>query len=536
MDEARSDRLDRRTFLTYAGIGTGALILGGVPVDPAMARRARRHVTPLAREGAFPQGVASGSPSPRGMTVWTRLEGYQRDRKVRLEVARDRDFRQVVHRRLLRAGAKRDHTVEAHIRGRFLKPGEEYFYRFETRSTHSPVGRFRTLRPPDSHEPVRIAFFSCQDYQAGYYGAHRAIAREDVDLAICLGDYIYERTFYPGPADRKDHLGANRDGEVETLPEYRAKYRMYKRDPDLRAMHAAHPFMAIFDDHEVEDNWAGANPGSATGDVRVPFLKRRANGFRAFYEYHPLSPVPLNRPRGNDLYRKFRVGRNVELFLLDERQYRDDQPCDDTFFAPCAEAEGSFRNFLGAQQRTWLKHGLEHSRATWKVIANQLMIMALDTAAKQPINKDSWDGYGVERRDLLGHVSRKGIGNVTFMTGDIHTFFAGDVGIDGRGPESVATEFVGGSVTSLGIPETIQSTTGLPLPRDEVVLLTESIRTANPHLRYDDQKRRGYGLLEAGPDDLRVQFKAVDALRRGAKPQTIARFRVPSGVPRVQVL
>jgi len=128
----------------------------------------------------------------------------------------------VVARRNLRVSLARDNTVETRLRSKKLKPGSQYYYRFETKGGSSPVGRFRTLRPADSREPVRVVFFSCQDYQAGFYNAHRAIAAEDADLVISLGDYVYERTFYEGP--RKDTLGANGDGEVQTLPEYRAKY------------------------------------------------------------------------------------------------------------------------------------------------------------------------------------------------------------------------------------------------------------------------------------------------------------------------
>jgi alkaline phosphatase D len=527
-------RVDRRELLELAGLGTGALILGGVPVDPALARRARRRRVPIARGGSFPQGVCSGAPSSRGITLWTRLEGYRRDRRLYLEVARDPDFRRVVHRRVVRAGAKRDHTVEKRVKGRFLKPGREYWYRFETRSGSSPVGRFRTLVPRDSREPVRVAFFSCQDWQAGYYGAHQAIAREDVDLVVCLGDYIYERNFYEGP--RRDTLGANRDGEVQTLAEYRSKYRLYRTDRDLQAMHAAHPFAAIWDDHEVEDNWTGDEPGEETQQVRVPFPRRRRNGFRAFYEYMPFSPVVRRPSVGHDLYRRLRLGRNVELFLLDERRYRDDQPCGDELFVPCPEAESEPRSFLGARQREWLKQGLERSGATWKLVGNQLMVMALDSAQGQPINKDSWDGYGVDRRDVLGHVRSRGIRNVAFLTGDIHTFFAGDVGVDGRGPESVATEFVGGSITSLGIPETVRDISGVPLTKEQYALVTQNIRVVNPHLRYDEQRSRGYGVAEARPNELRVEFKGVEALTRSTSPRTIGRFRVVNGTPRVQVL
>ncbi len=427
-----------------------------------------------------------------------------------------------------------DHTVEARVAGKFLKPGREYYYRFETRTKSSPVGRFRTMRPADSRQPVKIVFFSCQDWQAGYFGAHSAIAREDADLVVCLGDYIYERNFYEGP--RKDTLGANRDGEVQTLAEYRSKYRMYKSDPDLRAMHAAHPFAAIWDDHEVEDNYAGGNPGEATQQKRVPFLARMGAGYRAFYEYMPFKPLTGSPEIGNDLYRRMRIGANVELFLLDERQYRDDQPCGDQLFVPCGEAEDVPRRYLGRRQLGWLKRRLRASGATWKLVGNQLMIQSLDTAQGNPINKDSWDGYGRERHELLDYVRAFGIQNLSFLTGDIHTFFAGEVGTDGRGPESVATEFVGGSITSLGIPETLQSASGAPLPPEQLTLISNNLPLVNPHLKYQEQQSRGYAVLHASPDELRVEYKAVDALRRSSSTRSIGRFRVARGNPRVQVL
>jgi alkaline phosphatase D len=346
---------------------------------------------------------------------------------------------------------------------------------------------------------VRIAFFSCQDYQAGYYNAHAAMAEEDLDLVVSLGDYTYEKTFYQGPPDRRDTLGANRDGEVQTLPEYRAKYRLYRADRNLQAMHAAHPFVAIWDDHEVEDNWAGGLPGDAADNRRIPFLSRRENGWRAFFEYMPFAPVKRRPALGDFLYRRVDLGANAELFLLDQRSYRADQPCGDELFVPCPEAESEPRNFLGRQQLAWLQRSLSDSDSTWKLIGSQLMVMALDEAPGQPINKDSWDGYGQERRELLGFVRDRGIDNLAFLTGDIHTFFAGDVGVDGRGPESVATEFVGGSVTSLGIPESVNGATGAPLTKEQTELITRQVRLVNPHIRYDEQRSRCYAVLEARP-------------------------------------
>jgi alkaline phosphatase D len=478
--------------------------------------------------------VAAGTPGERGISLWTRMEGQGGDYKLRVEIARDPGFRKLVRRTTKTVRARKDHCLETRMAGSFLKPGEEYWYRFETRTGSSPVGRFQTAPAADSRAPVKIVFFSCQDWQAGYYGAHKAIAAEDADLVLGLGDYIYERNFYDGP--RKDTLGANGDGEVQTLAEYRAKYRQYKADPNLRAMHAQHSYVGIWDDHEVEDNYAGSNPGEETQQTRIPFLNRKANGYRAFYEYMPFEPLYGQPEVGSDLYRRMRLGANVELFLLDERQDRDDQPCGDSFITPCADAEGKPRRFLGERQKSWLKRRLRASGADWKLIGNQLMVMSLELVQGSQITKDSWDGYGVERREILDYVRGKNIRNVSFLTGDIHTFFAGDVGVDGRGPESVATEFVGGSITSLGVPETVNGVTGVPLSREQTTLLTNNLLLTNPHLRYTQQTARGYGVAEISRDQMLVTFKGVDALNPDAQPRTIGRFRVGAGSQRVQVI
>lgn len=528
--------VDRREFLGYAGAGAGALILGGIAVDPVAAarRRTRKRGLSVAREGTFPQGVAAGTPGERGISLWTRMEGQAGDYKLKVEVAKDPKFRRLVAKTTKTVRAGKDHALETRMAGKFLKPGQEYWYRFETRTGSSPVGRFQTMPAADSRQPIKIVFFSCQDWQAGYYGAHRAIAAEDADLVMCLGDYIYERNFYEGP--RRDTLGANRDGEVQTLDEYRQKYRMYKADPDLRAMHAQHSYVGIWDDHEVEDNYAGSNAGEATMNPRVSFQQRQRNAYRAFYEYMPFEPLFGKPDVGHDLYRRMRIGANAELFLLDTRQYRGNQPCDDQFFTPCPSAESDPRGFLGDRQKEWLKQHLRSSGATWKLIGNQVMIMALDTALQAQINKDSWDGYGAERRDLLNFVKDNRIADVSFLTGDIHTFFAGNVGLNGRGPASVATEFVGGSVTSLGIPETISATTGLPLNAEQTALLTNNLTALNPHLKYTQQTARGYGVAEVSRDALNVTFKAVDALRQRAPARIIGRFQVSHGTQRVDVL
>ena len=517
--------ISRRRFVAGAGFGAGALILGGVPVGAgAQVKRA-----PFARKGSFPQGIAAGEPGTRAMTLWTRLAGYNADRRLTVEVARDAAFKNVVYRRNLVARASETGSVKVRI-DKGLKPGERYFYRFETLGAHTKVGKFDTLRPADSNEPVRIAYYSCQDWPSGYFGAHQAIAREDVDMVVCLGDYIYEKVYYEGP--RKDTLGANHDGEVMTLAEYRQKYQMYKGDKDLQAMHAAHTFMGIWDDHEVEDNYAGDHPGDQADDRRVGFHTRRLNAYRAYFEH-----MPFRRPvrQGLPLYRTIPLGTHAELILIDSRQYRDDQPCGDQLLVPCPSAEDDPRTLLGPTQKEWLKGKLKASTASWKLIANQVMIMGFDAGPGTPINKDQWDGYGMERKEILGFIRDQGIQDVSFLTGDIHTFFAGDVGVNGRGPDSVATEFVGGSLTSLGIRESINTVFPTPLSAQQFDTLAQSVLAANPHIKYNELDSKGYAVLEATKDQLKVEYKAVDAVNHGTTAKRLASFVVQRGTPRVNV-
>jgi alkaline phosphatase D len=512
----------RRRFVASAAGAGGALLLGRTP----WAQAAPGDV-------AFPQGVASGQPGTNAITLWTRVQGVSADAKLKLEVAADPGFRRVVHRQDVLARAASGFSVHQRVAAGLL-PAQPYWYRFSARNADGPVGRFRTSRPADSGEPVRIGFFSCQDYESGYYTAHAALAQEpDLDLTVCLGDYIYERHF-DDQAIRRDTTGANGDGEVQTLAEYRAKYALYHTDRDLRALRAAHPIMAIWDDHEVEDNYARDLAGDATLDPRVPFLERRGNGYRAFFEHMPRIRAAGEADR---IYGSVRLGANAELLLLDQRQYRDDQPCGDRFGVPCAESSAPGRTMLGAAQKAWLKAALAASPAAWKLVGNQVMMMALDVPAGNPLNPDQWDGYAAERRELLEHVRDAGIRDVAFLTGDIHTFFAGRVTPDGRQlpggvlPPAVATEFVGGSITSKGVADSLTGEGGrdaAAIPADATVLAN------NPHMAYSNQSSKGYAVLEARPDELRVEYRGVRTTQQPTSaPFTLARFRVPRGTAQV---
>jgi len=530
----------RRTFLGGAAAGGAALVLLGRPPGTTAAGLAR--ATPI-RGATFDQGVASGEPGQRAITLWTRLAGVDRRRPVRYEVATDPGFARVVARG--NAFVEPNLAASARVRvTRGLQPGQRYFYRFETADRHSPVGRFVTARPY-SHEPVRIAFFSCQELIAGYYHAHADIARKaergEIDLVVCLGDYVYEQAFAgTGSTIQPPRLQEDRSsptGEVEYLSEYRRKYAAYHGDADLRAMRASAALVSIWDDHEVEDNYADGIPGGAAQQRRIPFAQRKANGYRAWFEHLP-------RIAGTRrTYGSIPLGA-AELFLLDTRRFRGDQPCnpdDGPFSQPCppSTTDDPSRPLLGAEQERWLKDGLARSRARWKVVANQVMISSLDAPPGNPLNTDSWDGYGADRRELIRHLTERGIRGVTFVTGDIHTFFAGNVTEIGRlvrGAETAApraTEFVGSSVTSPGIVDRFARTVA---EREALAAVADAfVRGNNPHLVYSNQAYKGYGILEASGGDLRVTYRAVrDARDRNDREVfDLRRFRVRHDDPRV---
>ncbi len=527
-DTREQEGLTRRRALAGSAAAAGGLVVAAGPLNQAQIARARKR--PFAGEGSFDWGVSSGFPAPRGIVLWTRIDGLDRTSRVRYEVATDRQFRRVVKRGFAVCRRRKDFTVHVAVNG--LRPASEYFYRFYTRRSNSRVGQFRTSPPPDSMQPIKIGFFSCQNYQAGYYNAHDGLAAEkDLDLVICLGDYIYENRTYPGP--RTDNSGNNGDGDCQKLEEYRQKYRLYQSDRSLQDAQAAHPMIAIWDDHEVEDNYAGKRASSAASDGqtnpgeprRVPIGQRVRNGYHAFFD-----AMPRKRRRGDPLrtFERARLGRMADLFLLDERQYRDPQPCNDAPFVPCPDANAP-RAMLGRPQMGWLKDRLERSPAQWKLLGNQLMLMSFDVALGASVTKDSWDGYGAERSELGNHILDKGIDNVVAMTGDIHTFFAGRMTTTGRiDGTPYGVEFVGGSVTSLGVKETLGNVDGI-----------ENIETvlpvADPHIIYADFDRRGYGVLSLNREEARCDFRSPKTvMKKGSQIETIASFRVAAGSTNVE--
>lgn len=524
-----ADVLSRRGFVSGAG-GFAAAVL----VAPeALAGRPRRK--PSLRGGEFAEGVLSGDPTPRGITLWTRVSDVEGTGTVELQVARDRGFRKVVARDLVKASDSGAHSVKARVAG--LKPHEQYYYRFLTRNEQSPVGRFRTALPPDSNQPVRFAFFSCQDYNFGFFNAHALLANEDVDFVVNLGDYIYAEALASVAVGAPNApVRAEPVGDSITLDQYRAKYAAWRLDPRLRRMHSKFPMISIWDDHEVLDNYAGgAGPTAGLDPSKLYSEDRRKAAYKAYFESMPT----FGAKRGtNRTYTALRFGRNVDLLLLDQRQYRDDQPCGDPFVGPACPELPQARDYLGRRQMNWAKKRLASSNASWKVIGNQLMVMRTYFPGGDIINFDSWMGYPRERAELLGHIKRKKVEDVVFITGDIHTFVAGDVRLNDNDKRPVATEFVGGSITSQNLGEggggVLPGADPLNPKTPTGIIL--ALQSANPWVKNAEFDHHGYGLAVATKSDFRCTLKRVAQIKKpGSKalPKGEFSYRVPRGRPSV---
>ena len=513
--------LTRRGLLARAG--GGALALAAGPASLALGRRGR---PPRIHGYPFTLGVASGDPLPDGVVLWTRLApdplhgGGMPDRAVpvRWQLAEDERFRRVVRRGTARAAPYYAHSVHVEVGG--LRPGREYWYRFAAGGELSPPGRTRTA-PARGARRLSFAFASCQHYEQGWYVAYRDMARHDLDVVVHLGDYIYENA--PSGRGARVHT----PGEPQTLAQYRNRHAQYKTDPDLQAAHAAAPFVVTWDDHDVEDDYAGDLDINGTPPAR--FLRRRAAAYRAFYEHLPLRRSSLPRGPMMRVYRRLVLSDLVDMSVLDLRQYRDDQPC----AAPgalgggvvdCPERLDSGRTLAGPAQERWLLRRLGRSRARWTVIAQALMMASFDELAgpAQGYWSDGWDGYVAARSRILRYIADRRPPNPVVLGGDIHCYFVNDLKADFADPasETLATEFVGTSITSL------------PGPVD----LFERALPDNPHIRFFEGRRRGYALCRVDRSHWRTDLRVVDALRSDSGAQTLASFAVESGRPGAQRL
>ncbi|MFE4837518.1 alkaline phosphatase D family protein [Arthrobacter sp. NPDC056691] len=523
--------ITRRTLIT-SSLGAGLVIaLPGTAVADPRTAEASLPTDP------FTLGVASGDPWPDGFVIWTRLAlnpladdglGGMPSRVVTVawEVAEDPAMRRVVQRGVERAVPEGAHSVHAELRG--LKPGREYFYRFRAGRHISAVGR--TLTSPAWYEtPATLAmsFASCAQYEHGYFTAYRRLAEDQPDLVLHLGDYQYEYkkgSYVTGGGNVRDHEGP----ETVTLENYRQRHAQYKADADLQAAHAAAPWLVVWDDHEVDNNWADEVPENADpaqlNDTAANFRKRRAAAFQAYYENMPLRAPSM--PSGADMkiYRTVQWGQLANFHMMDTRQYRDDQLAGDGWRKNVQERLAEDRTITGAQQEQWLLDGFRKSKARWDLLGQQVFFAERDrdqAADIDDMSMDGWDGYASSRRRITqGWVDAK-VRNAVVLTGDVHRNWANDVKVDYKNPDApvVGSELVCTSVTSTG------NGTGS---------VSDPTMAWNKHLKfYNDQ--RGYVRTTITKDSLSADFRVLDYVNTpGSAVSTKASFRIDDGVPGLQ--
>lgn len=519
--------LTRRTVLGaigVAGVAAAAPATAWSTGTPTLRTAADASPT-LVRGATFPEGIMAGVPRTDGATLWTRVPRgvFDGDAELAVVVSKQRDLSRPEIVATVIAEKRWDGCV--HFPATGLTAGAEYFYQFRGQDTVSPVGRFQTLRPADSNQPVRIGFFTCQGFTEGYYATHRHLAAEDLDLVVCLGDYVYEATV-PGVR------GIDLNLYPQVLSSMRAKYTLYRSDPNLRAMHAQHAFLPLWDDHEFRNNYSKDN-----WTLPEPFFQEKKSA--AWHAWFERMPVPRY---GGDLtrtYRSLKLGRTVELFAIDNRQYKDDQPCDDGGSIVCAAADAPARSMLGPAQKTWLKDGLRSSGARWKVLANPNMMMGMVTgAAGERAFMDTWDGYGAERTELLSLAAER-VSDLVVVTGDDHDTFSGELWDTGFAPGSpgagnpggtrrAGVEFVVPSVSSTNTGDT-KGVTGAKAEEQKRLQY-------NPHLKLIDMRQHGYGVLEVTQDEAKLAYRAVNRLQANAGVSTSYQARTARGSSTVEVI
>ncbi|CAN5450801.1 hypothetical protein BH23ACT9_BH23ACT9_20580 [soil metagenome] len=526
--------MDRRLFLK------GSAVVAGLTAAPWSAAVRMANAQPL--PAPFVHGVASGDPLPDGVILWTRvtptaqsLPGSATGPDVDVDwiVALDPGLTAPVRRGTVRTGPDRDHTVKIDVDG--LDPATPYFYGFILDGQRSPVGRTRTAPAAGAMRDLRFALASCSNFEGGFFAGYRGIAaRDDLDFVLHVGDYIYEYgvgEYGAGPEIDRVHRPAT---DIVSLADYRQRYACYREDPDLRDAHQAHPFILMWDDHEVaNDNWeeGAANHDPAT---QGSFRDRFDRASQAYREWLPIRENPVDPQQ---LYRRLELGGMATLHMIDSRTYRSEQTSLPITPETNPDVDDPDRTLLGREQKDWFKEGLSLSAATWQLVGNPQMIAPvlfppLPSTVLGPIadvtglfprdgigyNSDQWDGYRAARDEVLRHLADNGIDNTVFLTGDIHSSWACDLPIDpGSYPvasPSVAVELVGTSITS----DNLDEITGSP-PRTTSLAVESAILGNNRHIKLLEFDSHGFSVVDVNAERLQMDWFYLRSTVTSDRPQ-----------------
>ncbi|KAB2911288.1 MAG: alkaline phosphatase [Kofleriaceae bacterium] len=461
----------------------------------------------------FVHGVASGDPTPEAVIIWTRVSTTTGPVEVQWEVSSD-GFENIAASGMITTDGDRDWTVKIDVTG--LSPATRYQYRFTALGETSRVGSARTA-PAGPTERLRFAVASCASYPHGYYHLYRAIAEEELDAVLHLGDYIYEY----GNGEYGDVRTVEPPTEIVTLADYRTRYAHYRLDPDLQAVHAAHAFITVWDDHELTDNaWSGGALNHQM-ELEGDFDARRVTAAQVYREWMPIRDSGID----GKIYRRLTYGGLVDLYMLDTRLFGRDQQYDEG--GP--PRDDAARQLLGAEQEAWLATELPASTATWKLVGQQVMMAQLP----QFLNEDAWDGYPAARTRFFDLLEQHQVEDVVVLTGDIHSSWAWDLTRDptdvnaydpetGRG--AIAVELVTPGITSPGLPESLAD--------GALNLLAE-----NRHLEFADVARRGFLLLDIDHECIEGAWHHMDEAQiispEPQSPTVRVRVEIRKGTPKV---
>jgi alkaline phosphatase D len=514
------------------GVGATASLFAA----PAILRGLRADAA-VFNDPLFALGVASGDPAAHSVVLWTRLApdplngGGMADVPilVRWEVASDPGMANVVRSGATIALPRNGHAV--HVVAWGLPSDSWFYYRFEAQGEFSRVGRTRTF--PGRHDTVtqmRFATASCQDFRDGFYPAYRDMAEQELDFVVHVGDYIYENGPRGTPiAEGRNHVS----DEVFTVREYRDRYALYRLDANLQEAHARFPFIVTWDDHEVDNNYAGRIAEEDAPAQNEVFLERRHNAYQVYSETMPLRPV--NRQHGPimRLFRRLRFGQLADIHVLDTRQFRTDQPAEDGFGStdPASRlAEPVFQEvhatMMGLRQEAWLARNLTHTRATWNILAQQMLMGQWNSASfvnqvipgaeiDNILSMDAWDGYPAARRRLFDILARLRPNNPVVLSGDFHSAWGVNLLDDFEDPSSdiLAAEFVCTSISA-----TFDELD--PRPADAVVRGT--LLADNPHVEFFNGLFRGYCICDVDETRLRTTYRAAGTLADVLNPDPLA--------------
>ena len=526
-------------------------LFGAAACSSSPALTPHNAMTPPAGD-AFRHGVASGDPMSESVVIWTRISGLAGEQtvSVRWEVAEDAAFAAVVAAGEKLASPAADWTVKTVADG--LNPGGAYYYRFQAGAETSPIGRTRTL-PEGAVETAQFAVVSCSNYPFGYFNVYDQIARrDDLNAVIHLGDYIYEygHDGYGGEVGAR--LGREHDPahEILTLVDYRRRHAQYKADPSSRAMHAAHPLIMIWDDHETTNNSWKDGAQNHQPETEGDYQERITAALRAYYEWMPVRDPEPGGARAA-LFRRYDFGDLLTLVALETRLMARSRQLEYSDVVPTLKSAEDIEKFrkdvLGAADREMLGasqlgfvgeafRGASAAGRPWRVLANQIImadvvapnlephvteedIVKLEQEWDQarafvefsklglPTNLDAWDGYPAARERLYATLNDAGAEGAIVVTGDTHTWWANDLSTASGAPFGV--ELGVNSVTSPS-PYRREFLGG---KGEDYALLTNRENKSVRYLAGDDH---GYILLSLTPDEGEARFMAVDTVESAA--------------------